>query len=107
MVDVDVDVCSLASKIKELGGFVGFFIRSLVKNAPGMVHPCPYNGSEGLKDADLYNIMGDTYPQIIPKGTYRMLSRFHLKNNQTFLNVIFTCQVDAHEPLKSYDMMGK
>lgn len=104
MVDVDVDVCNVLQDQSLLNGFASFMAKSVRKNAPTLIHSCPYVGEEGLKDGDVDAIMGGTFPQIIPKGLYQMLLRFHLKNNETFLNVFVTASFDAVDPLKAFDM---
>lgn len=100
-------MCKTLQNQNLLNGFIYFYARGLRKYAPGLIHPCPYIGEEGLKDGDIEAIMGETVPQVIPKGLYQILLRFHLTDNQTFLNVYITCQVDAKDPLKAFDMVGK
>lgn len=104
MIDLEVDICKTTAKLAQFKGFAFFLASSLMKNTPGLIHPCPYLGDEGLKDADISVIVSDAIPQIIPKGLYKLLLRFHLKNNQTFLNVYVTVHIDAKDPLKAFDM---
>lgn len=104
----DVDFCDFMQNRSLMTGnrFFIILVNSLVKNTKGLMHKCPYFGEEGLVDADIHKIMGDALPQIIPKGFYRIVFRFHLADNSTIFIASLTTEVDAVNPLESINIMG-
>uniref|UniRef100_A0A336MG95 CSON000030 protein n=1 Tax=Culicoides sonorensis TaxID=179676 RepID=A0A336MG95_CULSO len=102
----DIDVCETLGKNLTITGFAKLFRKSLDKNTPTLMHKCPYSGEEGFINGDVDKITGETLPQIVPTGFYKLQLRFHLKNNETFLNVFVYVFIDSTDPIKAM-IMGK
>lgn len=84
------------------------FGRSLVKAlkevVPGCVHKCPYQGLEGVTGVNINKIMETVLPQVFPHGTYKLLLRFHRKDNTSIFNVEVVATLDAMDIMKRIPM---
>lgn len=102
--EINVNYCDFKKNRNQIPKFANLLLTSLDKNFPGVVHKCPFFGEEGFRNISIDQITSTMFPQIIPKGEYRILFRSHLTDNRTFSNVYMTFLVDATDPLKSFEM---
>lgn len=105
MIDVDVDGCGIVGGTVKPSIIVGLVVEAARVLVPYLFHPCPYYGWEGLRNGSMDKLLSETVPQIIPRGTYRVLLRFHKKNDKhSFFDVLLTFNVDPVNPLDEIKM---
>lgn len=84
------------------------FGRSLVKavkeESPSTIHKCPYSGLEGVTGININKLMRPVLPNIMPTGTYKLLLRFHCKDNTTIFTVEVVANVQAEDVMKRIPM---
>lgn len=103
MVDYDSNYCNILKGIERPNLVNELILMSLRKHVPGLVHKCPYVGWSGIKDVDLPAVLNTAIPQLIPAGDYRVMLRFHIADNRTFLTAIISGSIDSIHPM---DRMG-
>lgn len=92
----DKDWCQATSKSIPTDPFFSFFVQIFKQLAPEMVHECPYDGFFGVKNLDFAALVEESLPQLIPRGTYKILSRFYKKStNETYMNLWFVAEIKA------------
>uniref|UniRef100_A0A336L4M4 CSON004130 protein n=1 Tax=Culicoides sonorensis TaxID=179676 RepID=A0A336L4M4_CULSO len=104
MVDLDVNICEYFKNPFALPLFYQIMKKVLNEEFPNILHPCPYYGEVGVRHINLNKIVSRAVPQVVPKGYYKVVNRYHLSDNRTFLTLTVEVYVDAIDPMKSYDM---
>lgn len=119
IVDLDVDYCKLMRKNgiiliveflirKErkantalfldfsVIGLVGeVFLQSLEKEAPGLVHNCPYVGFHGVQGLNVDRLLSSLMPHMLPYGLYKIYWRMHRADNSTIITIEFIFNIGS------------
>lgn len=104
MFNIDEDVCAFTGGTAPLGRFMSFVVPAIKSVEPSLVHPCPYSGILGLNARNIDKIVSRSIPQIVPRGDYRIVLRFHTKANRTFINVVLGGVIEAINAIDNISM---
>lgn len=105
MIDVDEDLCGIFGRTLKPSILVGLVVEAARKLVPYMIHSCPYTGWEGLRNASIDDLLSQSFPQALPRGSYRILLQFHQKiSSQSFFDVLLTLNIDPVNPLDEMKM---
>lgn len=110
MMNLDVDVCAVMGSEKNfniLSIIAQHVLRGYMDQMPGFLHKCPYHHQEGFRNISVDKVVNSIYPQIIPKGEYKLLVRGHSKANVTFGVVTMMLLLDSVDPLQSMQIGRK
>lgn len=77
---------------------------AIEKLAPGLVHPCPYEGRNELIGKNFEQFTDFAIPQIIPTGLFKFVLRFHTRANVSYGDIIATVHIDAKDIMKRMDI---
>lgn len=104
MFNIDEDVCAFTANPDILGRFMSFVVPAIKSVEPSLVHPCPYSGVVGLNARNIDNIVSKAIPQIVPRGDYRIVMRFHTKANKTFITAVLGGVIEAINAIDNIPM---
>lgn len=105
--DFDINICKIMKGVDKPNMLQGLVLKSLFTHYPTFVHKCPYHGWEGVTDLNITKVINSAIPQLVPTGDYRLLLRYHLTDNTTFLAITISGHVDALNILERVEMGKK
>lgn len=107
MLNVDADVCGAMENMDSVPTVGKYVFKAFQKTVPGLMHKCPYFHIEGARNISADKLINSMWPQMLPKGEYKLLLRAYTKSNQTFATVTVVLLLDSVDPLKSMQMGRK
>lgn len=107
MVNYESNYCNVLKGIETPNLVNSLILKGLKQHAPGLIHKCPFFGWSGIKDVDLPAVLNAIVPQVIPAGEYRVMFRFHISDNRTFMTAIISGTCDSINPLDRMRMGRK
>lgn len=101
----DYDACKLVEKKASLDFFTYLFVEMLGKVAPSLYHPCPYSGTAGVEKVNIAHVIESSFPNVIPRGTYKISLRFYAKaSNLTYVTMWAMIDSTAIDVMQRFDM---
>lgn len=105
LVGEDCQVCDYLDGKRDISLLSKNFIDAMRREAPGLIHKCPYQNKIYAKNGDPNKFTHRMIPQIMPKGEYRTWMRVHNSvHNDTYFMVDVYSQIDSADAMKSYKM---
>lgn len=104
MFNCDEDICGIYNGTKRPGLFFSFVKAAVELVTPNTLHKCPFYGIEGVKAVNLDEIVSRAIPQVVPRGDYKIVLRFHSSGNRTFFVVTLGGVIEALRAIDNVPM---
>lgn len=100
----DESICNIEDGSTPPGIFFKYVFAAVHYVTPKTLHKCPFVGVEGVTAVNIDKIVSNTIPQVVPRGDYRIILRFHTKTNETFFVVTIGGVIDAIRAIDNVSM---
>lgn len=104
MVDTDVELCCTIAETCDSMLIIRLLIKALKRCTQNFVHKCPYEGLNGMYDRNFDAIFTEMVPQVIPRGEYKFILRFHTKANESIFMVELKAELKAENVMETMIM---
>lgn len=101
----DWNLCRVFDGTQSLDLMSGLIHEGFKILAPHMTHRCPYSGIIGFENLSLPEIYENSFPQVIPVGTYKSIWRFYRKrDNVSYITFFGIAEIKTIDVMQSFSM---